>query len=358
MGSKTKNVKIGLALLVIGFAGGTAIADVKDGVDAWSRGEYDKAVAQWRDPALKGDADAQFNLGQAYKTGRGVKMDLNVALDWYSRAAKQGHLQASDSYGHLLHYQGKISEALPLLQASAARGEPRAQYLLATELFNGVHIEKDWIRAYALMTRASSAGVAPASRSLAQMDGFIPLEDRQKGTVLAGELEAQSNKARSQQLAGFPINTAPVVSTSRPVTVPPSVPSPSNAPGFPTSVAAASAAGPSPAAGVKKVPIAQASQAPSAISQPINVAATARAPIAANGAWRIQLGAFSQESNATKLWTSLEARIEGLSSLQPYLKAAGAVTRLQAGPFTSQTAAAAMCTKITAAGQSCIVVKS
>ena len=45
-------------------------ADVKDGVEAYARGEFEKAVAEWRGPALAGDADAQFNLGQAYKLGR------------------------------------------------------------------------------------------------------------------------------------------------------------------------------------------------------------------------------------------------------------------------------------------------
>ncbi len=342
-----------------------AFADVKDGVDAWSRGEFEAAVTEWRGPALKGDADAQFNLGQAYKTGRGVKTDLNVALDWYSRAAAQGHLQASDSYAHLLHFQGKIAESLPFLQASAARGEPRSQYLLGTELFNGVHIGKDWVRAYALMTRASSAGMAPASRSLAQMDKFIPLADRQQGTVLAGQLETQANSNRAQQVAGFPINTAPISPTGRPIDIPPSVatpapisgPSPSNAPGFPSSAQAAPISGPvsGPNSGparpsaVKKVPVAQAANSAS-VTRPV----AARA----SGPWRIQLGAFSQDSNAEKLWTSLESRVAGLSALQPYLKPAGAITRLQAGPFATQAAAAAVCVKVKATGNACIPIRN
>ena len=119
-----------LAKIVLASSGAVAgqsrpaRADVKAGVDAWSRGEYEAAVKQWRDPAIKGDADAQFNMGQAYKMGRGVKADLSIALDWYRKAAAQGHLQASDSYGHLLHYQGKIPESLPYLQASSDRGDP------------------------------------------------------------------------------------------------------------------------------------------------------------------------------------------------------------------------------------------
>ena len=61
------------ALLLLGQP---AFADVKDGVDAWTRGDFARAVKEWRGPALKGDPDAQFNLAQAYKLGRGVPADL------------------------------------------------------------------------------------------------------------------------------------------------------------------------------------------------------------------------------------------------------------------------------------------
>jgi uncharacterized protein len=351
MVARSFGAKLALALLVVSPALQPAFADVKAGVDAWSKGEYDKAVKEWRGPALKGDADAQFNLGQAYKLGRGVKADLNVASDWYRQAAEKGHLQAADSYGHLLHYQGKIADALPYLQASAERGEPRAQYLLGTELFNGVYVEKDWVRAYALMTRASSAGMAPASRSLSQMDQYIPLEQRQQGTVLAGQMEQSAGRARSAQVAGFPINTAAPKPTGRPVAVPPSqMPAASGAPGFPSNIPVSPKSGPNPS---YPEPVARPAPARPAPARP---APTQVRKAATDGGWRIQLGAFSNEKNAQNLWNSLENRISDLGTLQPYLKAAGSVTRLQAGPFASRSAAEVMCGKVKASGQACIAV--
>ncbi len=347
MAFKSLAIVTSFAAMALTLSSATAAATVKDGVDAWSRGDYEGAVKQWRELALKGDADAQFNLGQAYKMGRGVKSDLNVALDWYKRAAAQGHLQAADSYGHLLHYQGKIAESLPYLQSSADRGEARSQYLLGTELFNGVNAPKDWVRAYALMTRASSAGMAPASRSLAQMDQYIPLEQRQQGTVLAGKLEQRAGESRNQQIAGFPINTAPPVAIGRPIAVPPSSPSPSSPPGFPTTLPSAPPAGPVRTTPAPRPPITIARPAPSA-PRP--------AAVASGGNWRIQLGAFGNEANARGLWNSLERRIGDLSSLQPYLKSAGSITRLQAGPFASKNAAEAMCIKVKAAGQACLAI--
>lgn len=339
-----------VALLI----GQPALADVKSGVDAWSRGDYPAAVKEWREPALKGDADAQFNMGQAYKMGRGVKTDLDIALDWYRKAAGQGHLQAEDSIGHLLHYKGNITESLPYLQTSSERGEPRAQYLLATELFNGVNINKDWIRAYALMTRASSAGMALASRSLAQMDQHISLEDRQRGIVMAGELEKRASSSRAQRVAGFPINTAPPARTGRPVDLPPSQSYPQE-PSYP------GVGYPEPAPEPKVQPRPAPVRAPAPKVTAVKPAPTpkvaAPAPkVAASGNYRIQLGAFGNEANARALWNRLEAQVASLSALQPYLQSTGSVVRLQAGPFSTRGAAEASCTKVKAAGQACLVV--
>lgn len=307
---RSHGLKLASIMLALAAGAGPTLADTKAGVDAWTRGDYENAVNSWREPALKDDADAQFNLGQAYKLGRGVKTDLDVALSWYRKAAAQGHLQAADACGHLLHYQQKIPEALPFLQASADRGDPRAQYLLATELFNGVHIGKDWVRAYALMTRASSSGMAPASRSLAQMDQFIPMEQRQAAAVLSGELEQRAARNRAAQVAGFPANIPVAGGTTKPV--------------------------------------------------PVNIVtsnpAATNAVAPADGPWRIQLGAFGEEANAKKLWNGLEGKVSGLSALQPYLKASGAITRLQAGPFASKSAADAMCSKLKTFGQACLTV--
>lgn len=355
----------------IALAAQPALADVKAGVDAWSKGDFAGAVKEWREPATKGDPDAQFNMGQAYKLGRGVKQDLNLALDWYRRAAGQGHLQAADNLGHLLHYQGKVAEALPYLQASSERGEPRAQYLLATELFNGTNAEKDWVRAYALMTRASAAGLAPASRSLAEMDKYIPLDQRQQGVALAASLEQSAAKVRSAQVSGFPIDTRKPAPVAQPVPVPasqppasqppvakppvpkPTAPAPTTAPsqpGFPGTIPPLGAATDAPASKPAPAP----APAKAAPSKPVKAVASAPK----GGGWRIQLGAFGNEANATRLWERLEAKVAGLSALTPYLSSAGTVTRLQAGPFSSRSAAESMCAKVkaAAAGQACLVV--
>ena len=120
------------ALALVGalaLAAAPAMADVKAGVDAWSRGDFAAAVAAWQGPAARGDADAEFNLAQAYRLGRGVKTDMAMAEALFGKAAAQGHIHASDYYGLLLFQRGERAKALPFITAAADRGEPRAQYL-------------------------------------------------------------------------------------------------------------------------------------------------------------------------------------------------------------------------------------
>lgn len=314
-----------------------ALADVKAGVDAWQRGDYAAAVKEWRPAAIAGDPDAQFNLAQAYKLGRGVPIDLKQAESWYQKAAAQGHIQAADNYGLIVFQNGNRQAALPWIQKSADRGEPRAQYVLGTALFNGDLIEKDWIRAYALMTRASSAGLSQASTTLAQMDQYIPLDQRQKGTALARDLELKSARPQSAAIAAAELPPSQPAMKGPGTSYPP--------PGQPVPATRTAASPP------VRTPVAAAQ--PPAPKPAITAAAPAR-----SGPWRIQLGAFSEAGRAKALWSSLERSVSGLGGLQPFMVKAGAITKLQAGPFQTKAQAESQCIAVKRNGQACLAVKA
>ena len=291
---------------------GAVTTDVKAGVDRWMRGDYAGAIAQWRPLAEAGNADAQFNLGQAYKLGRGVPVNAALAQSWYQKAARQGHEQAQVNVGLLLYNGGRRQEALPWIRKGAELGDPRAQYILGTELFNGDLVGKDWPRAYALMLRAADGGVAPAADNLKAMERFIPVEQRRQGVALA------QNMGRPAGPGGMKTN----VFASAPVAVPAKRPAPVKATG--------AAARPAP-----------------------RPAAPARAA-AAGGRWRVQLGAFGSAANAQRAWAGLRGRLG--AGLQPQYVAAGAVTRLQVGPLASRAAADRVCAAAKAAGAACFPV--
>ena len=338
-----------------------AMADVKAGVDAWSRGDFPTAVREWQPLADKGDADAQFNLGQAYKLGRGVPQDLTRAEMLYAKAAAQGHMQAGDNYGLLLFQRGQHAAALPYIRNAADRGDPRSQYLLGLAYFNADGVSKDWIRAYALESLASQAqagalALPQATQALAQMDKYIPIEDRQKAmslaTDMAGQIEA--NRARQYAAADLGTPTAPPVGMAGSF-LPAPPPMPHIAQVAPPRLPATSST--QPPRGLPPVPSPLAtphgSHNASIDAAPPRVAPAPR--VVAAGTWKIQLGAFGVATNADAQWT----KVKGLAEITGHPRQnapSGKVTRLLATGY-SEEAAHAACRKLSGAGLSCLPVR-
>jgi TPR repeat protein len=289
------------ALLAAAMAAPLCAQSVKAGIDAWQRAEYPAAIAIWRPLAEAGDADAQFNLGQAYRLGRGVPLDLAAAKIWFERAARKGHLDAETTLGLLVFQNGDRAEGLKWLKQAADQGEPRALLVVGTALFNGDGVAQDRVLGYAYVSRSAAQGLAPAQDTLAQLDQLMPLADRQKGVALARSIPSGSPVAATAKR----VRTAEAKpNISKPATAKPSVTKPA------------------PPAAAKPAPI-----------------------VTASGGWRIQLGAFSQRATAEALYQRLSGK-PVLAGRGPYYVAAGSITRLQVGPFASKAAAASACAAV------------
>jgi cell division septation protein DedD len=295
-----------LLALVIGAVAMPAMAQsVRAGIDAWQKGDTAGAVAIWRPLADKGDADAAFNLGQAYRLGKGVPLDLAHAQGWLERAARKGHVDAQTTLGLLLFQNGNRVSAMRWLKGAAEAGDPRALLMVGTALYNGDGVAADPVTAYAYVSRAAAQGLAPAQATLADLDEVMPLEQRQKGIELARKMAAKKAPLPSQATSKAP--------PAKPATA------------LPKSIAAKPAPSPAPA----------------------------KVPAAASGKWRIQLGAFGQRKSAETLFGKLSGKLGGR---QAYYVPAGAVVRLQAGPFESRAAASAACARL--APQPCFPVEA
>lgn len=315
-----------VAAFLISTAAPLSAQSVKAGIDAWQRSDYAGAVAIWRPLADKGDADAEFNLGQAYRLGRGVSTNLAAAKSWFELAATQGHIDAQTTLGLLLFQGGNQAEGVKWLEKAAAKGEPRALLVYGTALVNGDSVTQDPVRGYAYVSRAAAQGLAPAKQTLAQLDQIMPLSDREKGVALALSLSKRQGSA--------------------------------------TTAAAADDAGSKPANTAKAKPAAsKPTERERAVSKPppprsaevrstASTATAKPAKAAPSGRWRIQLGAFSKRSSAEALYRALSSS-PALAGRSPSYVPAGAVTRLQVGPFDSKEAAERACKAV---GRACFPV--
>ena len=48
----------------------------------------------YREKAYEGDTKAMNNLGVCYERGTGVKVNLEIAFEWYMKAADKGDMQS------------------------------------------------------------------------------------------------------------------------------------------------------------------------------------------------------------------------------------------------------------------------
>ena len=87
-------------LLLLVLLAAPAAAGFEEGVDAYLRGEYERAVREWRPLAERGHAQAAFNLGRMRELGQGD--DDRAAAQWYREAAERGHAEAQRALAQLL----------------------------------------------------------------------------------------------------------------------------------------------------------------------------------------------------------------------------------------------------------------
>ena len=147
--------------------------------------------------AKKGNAEAQFNIGEMYETGFGVKQDNKEARYWISRSANQKY----EAAGFKLLYwdlerkglKGKNIAKVEELNKMAKQGNARAQYYLGKMYAHGVGINKNSDVAIDWLNKAALVGVLEAEVELASLRE----EKAQKRALLKSRFEADPCNTKS-----------------------------------------------------------------------------------------------------------------------------------------------------------------
>jgi TPR repeat protein len=78
-------------LVILGFSVSLVQADYQSGIKAFNSGDFEMAFKEFLAEAQKGNADAQNDVGAMYNLGQGVSQDHAKAVQWFRKAAEQGH---------------------------------------------------------------------------------------------------------------------------------------------------------------------------------------------------------------------------------------------------------------------------
>jgi uncharacterized protein len=144
-----------------------ACSSFQDGERLFKRGEYQSAYEAWKPLAESGDARAQYWVARMYYYAVGPTDDVAIGLDWFRRAANQGHAGAQYELG--LHFQQPPKDyrnAAHWFDLAARQGHAGAQLLLAVQYSNGRGVPRDYSKSFELLSLAAKKGVPLAFLNL------------------------------------------------------------------------------------------------------------------------------------------------------------------------------------------------
>ena len=160
--SASKSI-FGAVMFMLCLAASTTAGPLDDATAAIRKGDYGMAHQILRPLADKGDALAQFNLGQMHARGLGVQRDYTEAIAWLRKAADQG-LAIAQHYLGLAYTDGDgvpqdDAEAAKWFRFAAERGYPTAQFHLGLAYAEGRGVPRDLTSAYMWIVLSGMRGV-------------------------------------------------------------------------------------------------------------------------------------------------------------------------------------------------------
>ncbi|MCL2473656.1 MAG: sel1 repeat family protein [Alphaproteobacteria bacterium] len=145
--------------------------------------DYNKAVEWFKKAAEQGHSSAQFELGRMYAEGKGVPQDYSKAAEWHTKASEKGHAaakynlcimhaegkgvpqdynKAAECMGSVLHYlidyhHGRIcfTRAIEWLEKTSEQGLAASQFELGQIYYNQICVTRDIQKGCSLMHAAA-----------------------------------------------------------------------------------------------------------------------------------------------------------------------------------------------------------
>ena len=120
--------------------------------------------------AKKGNAEAEYKVGEMYETGFGVKKDLNEAKNWITKSASQGHETAKFKLLYWDLEKNGVTKAnkadVEVMKTKANEGNPQAQFYVGKMHAHGIGVKKNPDKAITWLNKAAFVGVLAAEREL------------------------------------------------------------------------------------------------------------------------------------------------------------------------------------------------
>ena len=162
-------------IFTLKFAEPVAADAFEDAKAALGRKDYATALRLYRSLADKGDAAAQYNLGQMYNVydEKGVPKNPAEAEKWYRLAAEQGYVKAQKALGSMYAVEavrtGDYTESTRWWRLAAEQGDPDGQFVLGADYRIGQGVPQNYAEAAKWLSLAAEQGNQYAQLYLGNM---------------------------------------------------------------------------------------------------------------------------------------------------------------------------------------------
>lgn len=182
------------SLCIAWLTTGTVLADYSTGMKAYRNKDFTRALKEFKAADSK---DSNYNLGVMYFKGEGVKADRLKGLEFFKKAADQGHMNAQFILGTLYDKGEDVLQdravAAKWYRKAAEQGHAQAQFNMGLMYTNGEGVEKDRKQAVPWLKKAARQGHKGAVKLLGVMGEEVPK---------AAKPKAGKDKAASPDISG------------------------------------------------------------------------------------------------------------------------------------------------------------
>ena len=186
---------IAAALMLISL---TAQAGMQEANEALAAKDYTAALKELQPLATKGDAAAQFQLGELYDQGTGVPLDEKKALSWYRKAAVQGYAQAQYMLGIMYENSAGVpldyKKAMSWYRKAAEQGAPDAQSALGAMYAAGLGVKANMVQALKWFILAASTGYEIGQINVKEVEPLMSKKQVEQARALAQQWQKSHTK--------------------------------------------------------------------------------------------------------------------------------------------------------------------
>jgi TPR repeat protein len=168
-----------------------------------------KAIEWYGKAANQGHAAAQGRMGLAYEDGTVVKQDMKQALEWHRKAAEQGH---ADSQYHLgfLHFVGRRvphddRQAEQWFRKAAEQDHAEAQSYLGIMFAEKSSLPADYIQAHMWLQLSEERGYGLAAMQREDIERRMTSTQIDEAKRRAEEWRARHRKPTEDLTAQFAV---------------------------------------------------------------------------------------------------------------------------------------------------------